>query len=381
MKLMDSFGENKNSSKKEEILADIAKARIEGGFKLDTSEFEKSWQKGAELICFITPTDKRHKISAVKSLAKPTNRILMPDAPDEVKMRFLVDPDSAPDAWIQTEYKIKAVEIKPGKPIGVLARVPSFLNGVSLGFYIDALKSGTDLAKGWDGFVAVKMIPMVEFEQMMVMGGSTVKEAKETLPEDRTTPSIYKFVLAETSQPGLISKKLVRGGQETQNLLHDHNYLPLVKYETVNIGDPLPADIINNLNLAAFGDLFIPSKTTGKGSFVNLRTEDREHIWMEGGVIVSDYITNESTRVPLLIPTFYDKNRVRMNPVLPLTSQGKLIKYSLLDNRMTEREYALKTSVADPAFAHIVSISKEALSINKIRSMFKMDILDEEIEE
>lgn len=370
----------KAEARKKKIRDDVAAAR--GNSNIDMSVIEASWKKYSELICFITPTDKRQSIAAVKVPVKAAQRELLDTAPNDVKTNFLQNPNGVPSEWIKVSYEIKARESKPGKAVGVIARIPAYLKDLSISDYIKsiAIEEAKKALSTDNSATAIELNTMADFEQKLTFAGSSITEAKETAPIDGK-PGEIKILIGQPSsnassksnvlkdQGMLLSKKIVKTGQGNKTPMHDRNYFPLTTYETVDITKNIPEDVVADLNKYTFESLFTPAKNSKQvgTKHANLINDNKIHITKNGDVIESDYITNGANRIDLTVTAFYDKNQGRTTIELPVKKRTpkpdgtlgapQFVKYNVtLEDKMADPDYRMKSSLGRPEFAHIVEL-------------------------
>lgn len=372
------------------------KEDMKGSLKeVDMSEIIASWKKNARLICFVTPTDKRQTLAAVKLPVKPENRELADGATPEIEAMFNKNKGSVPPEFIKSEYEIRARECKPGKPVGVIAKIPFALKGCSIYDYTKNIS--LEGIKKYEDATAIEMFTMNDFEQKLMLVGSSIQEAEETVMPG-TKPGEIKIVVSypktvaitkdgTLKSDGLtFATKIMKDGNGTRTPLHDKNYFPLVTYETVDIYKEIPEDLVADLNLYTFGSLFSPSKNSKQVAekYKSLKTNDKLHIKVENEEILSDYITNDANRrVMLTLRPFYDKTIERETISLPLKtkavkadgSQGSpaFIKFNATtEEKMKNSDYLKNSSLGNGKFDDIINlVGTDILNPSSLRTAFK----------
>lgn len=365
---------------------------------IDLTLLSRKWKALARLICFVTPTDKRQSIVAVKVPQKKQDKKLRDNVPEEIRLMYNSNrKGDIPDDYYVNTFRIKAREGKPGKPCGVIARIPAFLKGCSL---MDFTKSvALEGAKTDSDATVIEAFTMTDFEQKLTLVGGTILEAEETALENGKAGEIElvatypRDTSASTdgtlvNQGFVFSKKLVRVGNGNKTPLHDRNYFPLTTYETIDISGEIPDDKLKDLNQYTFNSFFSASKNDKQvaSKYEELDDDDKVHIRRgKDGIIESDYITNDASRrvKDLKVVAFYNKDVERSTINLAVKtrspkSDGSLgspqfIKYTAYaEDKMKDATYFAKSALGSSQFAHIVDlVGEEILNPTTLKEVFK----------
>ncbi len=365
---------------------------------IDLSLLSKKWEESARLICFITPTDKRQSIVASKVPQKKEDKELIDNVPEQILQLKLSGRESEISSeYFKDNYSINMKEGRPGKAIGVAARVPAFLKGCSL---MDFTKSvALEGAKSSDNSTVIEIFTITDFEQKLTLVNGKILEAPETALEDGKAGEIELVATYPRDTTGstdgtlvnqgfVFSKKLVRVGNGNRTPLHDRNYFPLTTYETVDILGAIPEDKLQALNDYTFEPLFGTKKNNKQtnSKYEYLVDEDKVHIRKgDDGHITSDYITNDASRrvQNLKATAFYDKNVERSSLNIALKARStkadgtlgtpQFIRYTVTaEDKMKDPDYFAKSSLGDSRFAHIVDlIGEEILNPATLKEIFK----------
>jgi hypothetical protein len=367
--------------------------------KVDMSMLESVWKKNAQLIAFVSPTDKRQSIAAVKVPVKADKRTVVENAPEDVKAMHFRNPASVPAEWIQTTYEIKGRESKPGKALGVILQIPAFLQNCAVADFVKAnvLESARAAFTNNDNATVIELCTMNDFEQKLTFAGGSIQEAASTAPEGGK-PGEVKILIGQPNsnastannkaladQGMVFAKKIVKVGAGNKTPMHDRNYFPLTTYETVDVMGNISPEDLRDLNRYTFEGLFSPGKNSKQSGtkFDNLVPADRGYIRKNGEDIESDYITNGANRVDLPIAAFYDKTLPRGYFRLPIKRKNtkpdgslgapQFVKYNVtMEEKMSDPDYRAKSALGLDEFAHIVSaVGEDLLAPAILKDKFK----------